>query len=108
MPRISKEKKDKISEQVLHYLFTISPEARFTAEIAQEIARDEEFIKATLLELEKKKFVAQINRNKDGIQYAKRQRWRLSNQAFEAYKKHQFAKESDKLTNFSSEAQQSL
>ncbi len=108
MPRLSKEKKDKISEQILHHLFTVSPESKFTAEIAQEIARDEEFIKSTLLDLEKKKLVIQINRNKEGIQYAKRQRWRLSNNAFEAYKKHQFAQSSSQITNFSSETQQSL
>lgn len=89
MPRLSKEKKDKISEQVLHHLFSISPESLFTAEIAKEIARDEEFIKAILLDLQKKSLVVEIKKNKDGVQYAKRQRWRLSNQAYDVYTKHQ-------------------
>ena len=99
MPRLSKEKRDKISEQILHHLFTISPESRFTSEIAKEAARDEEFTKVILTELEKKKLVAEIKKNKDGIAYAKRQRWRLSNQAFEAYKKHQNTIQSQQTLN---------
>lgn len=89
MPSISQQKKDKISEQVLHYLFTISPQSAYTSAIAKETARDEEFIKSLLLELEKKKLVIQINKNSKGINYQRRQRWRLSNEAFEVYKKHQ-------------------
>ena len=48
MPRISQQKKDKISEQILHYLFTISPEAKFVSDIGKEVARDEEFVKSLL------------------------------------------------------------
>ena len=89
MPRISKEKRERISEQILHYLFTISPESKFTAEIAKELARDEEFTKYLLLELKNKNLITEINKNPQGIQYIKRQRWRLSNQVYEAYSKHQ-------------------
>jgi len=89
MPQISQQKKDKISEQVLHYLFTISPQSAFTNKISAEIARDEEFIKAMLLELEKKKLVISIDKNSSGTKYSRRLRWRLSNEAYEAYKKHQ-------------------
>jgi len=108
MPKIGQEKKDKISEQILHHLFTISPQAIFTSSISKEIARDEEFIKAMLIELEKKKLVVQVNKNKDGTEYAKRQRWRLSNQAFEVYAKHQSNQQAVKQAYFSSESQQSL
>ena len=108
MPRLSKEKRDKISEQILHHLFTLSPESRFTTEIAKEIARDEEFTKAILLELEKKKLITEIKKNSNGVSYLKRQRWRLSNLAFEAYKKHQLAQQSTRLPYFSSESQPSL
>ena len=108
MPRLSKEKRDKISEQILHYLFSISPESRFTSEISKEIARDEEFTKSILLELEKNKLASEIKKNSNGITYLKRQRWRLSNQAFEAYQKHQKNLHSSKLTYFSSESQQYL
>ncbi len=89
MPRISQEKKIKIQEQILHYLFSISPASTFTNKIAQEIARDEEFTKFLLLELKSRDLVVEINMNPKGNEYLKRQRWRLSNQAFEVYKKHQ-------------------
>lgn len=89
MPIISKEKKDKISEQILHYLFSNSPEAKFTSEIAKEIARDEEFIKSLLSELSQKKLVVEVNKNKLGIDYIRRQRWILSPEAFTIYSKHQ-------------------
>jgi predicted transcriptional regulator with HTH domain len=104
MPVVSKEKKDKISEQILHHLFTLSPESRFTSEIAKEIARDEEFTKSLLLDLSRKKMIVEVNKNKAGVQYVKRQRWRLTNQVFEAYKKHQVAQ----ISQFSSQLQQSL
>ena len=89
MPQLSKQKKDKIAEQILHYLFTISPSPAFGASIARETARDEEFIKAILQDLESKKLVISINKNPKGIDYTKRRRWRLSNEAHSAYLKHQ-------------------
>ena len=89
MPKISQVKKDKISEQILHHLFSISPELKFTSDIAREIARDEEFTKVLLQALKSKNLVNEINKNPSGVQYLKRQRWRLSNQAFDIYKKHQ-------------------
>ena len=89
MPTLSKEKKDKISEQILHHLFAISPESKFTSEIAREIARDEEFTKTLLSDLQKKKLINEINLNKQGIKYERRQRWRLSNQAHDVYLRHQ-------------------
>lgn len=89
MPPISKAKKDKIAEQILHYLFTVSPEAKFTSDISREIARDEEFTKLILFDLKQKKLVVSISKNSQGKVYLKRQRWRLSNDAYEIYKKHQ-------------------
>jgi prolyl-tRNA editing enzyme YbaK/EbsC (Cys-tRNA(Pro) deacylase) len=89
MPVISKIKKDKIAEQILHYLFSIAPESKFTAEISAEIARDEEFVKSILSDLQKKELIVAITKNKSGISYMKRQRWRLANQAFDVYTKAQ-------------------
>ena len=89
MPIISKVKKDKIAEQILHYLFTISPESKFTSEISSEIARDEEFIKSMLKEMQQKKLVVPINKNNKGKDYIKRTRWRLSNDVFDVYSKAQ-------------------
>lgn len=86
MPRISKKKKDKISEQILHHLYVISPQAQFTSQIAEELARDEEFIKSLLTDLKKNNFVLEVNKNSSGKEYLKRQRWRLSDKVFSAYK----------------------
>jgi len=89
MPKISKKKKDKISEQILHYLFSISPEARFTSQIAEELARDEEFIKSLLIDLKKNNFVLEVNKNASGKDYLRRQRWRLSDKVFSVYNNKQ-------------------
>lgn len=84
--KLSQQKKDKISEQILSYLYHIYPKSRFTAEIARELARDEEFIKSLMLDLKKKKLVVDINKNPEGIEYTRRIRWRLSNTIYSAYK----------------------
>ncbi|MFA5484654.1 MAG: hypothetical protein WC260_00145 [Candidatus Pacearchaeota archaeon] len=89
MPRISESKKKKISEQILSYLFLISPKQVFTSNIAKELARDEEFIKKLLLDLNNKGLVVKINRNSLGQIYERRLRWRLSNKTYEAYKQMQ-------------------
>lgn len=89
MPSISKEKKEKIQEQVIYYLFTIFPKQIFTSDIAKELARDEEFVKKLLLELELKGILIKIDKNPQGIQYGRRARWRISNETYEIYNKHQ-------------------
>ncbi|MCK5450046.1 hypothetical protein KAI32_04215 [Candidatus Pacearchaeota archaeon] len=89
MPLISKQKKEKISEQILYYLYSIFPNQIFTSEIAKELARDEEFIKLLLKNLEKKNLVIKIDKNPQGLKYSKRLRWRISNKAHDIYEKHQ-------------------
>ncbi|MFH1425303.1 MAG: hypothetical protein ABIG28_01050 [archaeon] len=89
MPPISRQKKDKIIEQILHYLFQQSPQPQFTATIAREIARDEEFTKTLLQEIKSKSLISEVSKNPKGKDYVRRQRWRLSNSTFEAYTKHQ-------------------
>jgi hypothetical protein len=93
MPTISQSKKDKISEQILHHLFSLSPQSLFTSEIAQEIARDEEFTKTLLTELKSKGLVAEVAKNPSGEDYLRRRRWRLTTPAFEAYSKQQTPKQ---------------
>jgi hypothetical protein len=87
MPTISKKKRSKISEQILSHLYSISPESSFTSKIAEEIVRDEEFTKSLLQELEKSKLVVRVSKGPEGQEYTKWQRWRLSQAAFEAYKR---------------------
>ena len=89
MPKISQKKKEKIQEHILHYLFTISPQSTYTVEIAKETARDEEFTKSLLLDLKQKSLIIETNKNPKGIQYVRRQRWRLSDKAYDIYKQKQ-------------------
>ena len=84
--KISEQKKEKISEQILSYLYSINPQAVFTTQIAQEIIRDEEFTKKLLISLKKKGFINEVKKNSKGIIYLRRSRWRLSDKAYEAYK----------------------
>ncbi len=87
--RISKEKRAKIAEQILACLYHSFPKQLFTAEIARETARDEEFTKQLLKELWDKNLVVPVRKNPKGIAFSRRIKWRLSNQAYSAYKQHQ-------------------
>ncbi len=89
MPQISKQKIEKIQEQILSHLFLIFPKQIFTSEIAKELARDEEFIKTLLEDLHLKELVIKINKNPQGINYSRRLRWRISNKAQDIYSKLQ-------------------
>jgi len=83
--RLSQEKKDKITEQILSFLYHIFPKQPFTAEIAREIARDEEFIKRLLFDLKEKGLVTSLNKNKDGMIFTRRLRWRLTQRVYDVY-----------------------
>ena len=87
--RISQEKKDKITEQILSYLYHAFPNYPFTAEIAREIARDEEFIKKLLFDLKEKELVIPIRKNQKGESFSRRLRWKLTNKVYEIYHKRQ-------------------
>jgi len=87
--QISKEKKDKICEQILNFLYIINPKSSFTSHIANEIARDEEFTKKLLFMLKSKKLVLDIKKNSNGNIYLRRIRWKISDKAYQAYKNHQ-------------------
>ena len=87
--RISNAKKEKISEQILSFLYSSFPKLLFTSNIAQEIARDEEFIKSLLGCLKKKKLVVEIKKNQKGVDYKRRSRWKMGDETFQAYKNFQ-------------------
>ncbi len=87
MPKISKRKEEKIKESILHLLFQESPKALFTARIAQELARDEEYMKKLLAELEIRNFVIAVKKNPKGQEYSRRIRWRLHSKIYDTYKK---------------------
>jgi len=83
--RLSKEKKDKIAEQILLHLYQSFPKQLFTSEISKEIARDEEFIKTLMFELKDKNFVLAIKKNEEGKDFVRRIRWQLSGPVYQAY-----------------------
>jgi len=83
--RLSKEKRDKIAEQVLATLYQSFPKQLFTAQIARELARDEEFIKRLMFQLKEKGLVTAIKRNKQGVPFIRRIKWQLSTNAYNAY-----------------------
>jgi len=83
--KISEEKKKKIKEQILSLLFHDFPKTYFTAQIAREIARDEEFVKDLLENLKKDKLVTAVKKNSEGVEFSRRIRWRLSKEAYKAY-----------------------
>ena len=87
--KLSKEKRLNISEQILAILFSNTPYSVFTSFIARETARDEEFIKKLLFDMKEKNLVTEIKKNPDGKDYIKRVRWKLSDAAYNAYKKNQ-------------------
>jgi len=87
--KISTKKKEKIYEQILFTLYSHSPKPLFTFHIAQEIARDGEFIKKLLLELKEKKLIIEIKKNPKGKIYLKRSKWRLSDEIYLFYKNKQ-------------------
>ncbi len=84
--KISDKKKNKISEQILAFLYSLPMKPAFTSQISQEIARDEEFVKNLLIKLKEKHFVEEIRKNPKGEQYLKRSRWKLTDAAYKAYK----------------------
>ena len=83
--KLSKVKRDKISEQILSLLYHQFPKSLFTAEIARELVRDEEFIKTIMFELKEKTLVTAIKKNSLGEVYSRRIRWALAPQAHKAY-----------------------
>jgi len=84
--KISQEKKEKISEQILAYLYSQHPKMVFTSNIASELARDEEFIKKLLFELKSKNLITEIKKNSKGVYYSKRLRWKLTEAVYNTYK----------------------
>ena len=87
--RLSREKTNKISEQILAFLFQKNPQPQFTSYVAKEVARDEEFIKSILKDLKGKNLVIEIKKNPLGMEYSRRSRWKLSPQAYTFYEKNQ-------------------
>ena len=83
--RISTKKRERIIEQILLFLYNSFPKQPFTAEIAREVARDEEFIKKMLHELKEKDLVTPIKKNKEGVSFSRRIKWTLTKKVYDLY-----------------------
>lgn len=83
--KLSKAKRDRISEQILSFLYHSFPKQLFTAEISRELARDEEFIKNLLYELKDKGIVSAIKKSATGADFIRRVKWQLTAKAYAAY-----------------------
>lgn len=83
--KISDKKRDRISEHILSFLYNESPKTFFTSKIAEEIARDEEFVKSLLFDLKDKNLVVEIKKNPKGKEYLRRSRWKISGGAYQIY-----------------------
>ena len=81
MSKISDDKMNKIKENILQHLFEESPKSLFTYQIAEEQARDKEFVLKLLIELEKRKLVRQTQKD-----FTRKRKWTLSDEAYSAYK----------------------
>ncbi len=86
MPRINNKNRQKIKEQILQILFDNNLKPLFTANIAEEIIRDEEFVLDLLNELTKEGFLRQISKNVDGKEYLSRRKWTLKSKVYSQYK----------------------
>lgn len=86
MSKLSKEKREKIMSNILSLLFHKYPAALFTSQISHEEARDEEFVKSLLIDLQNKNLVKAIRKNSKGDNYIRRIRWSLTNKAYNTYK----------------------
>lgn len=87
MSMISKEKVNKIKESILSYLYEVNPKSLFTADVAREILRDEEFTKRLLLELKEANLVKEISKSSKGKDLLVRRRWQLTDATFAAFKR---------------------
>jgi len=83
--KISQTKIDRITEQILSFLYHTFPNQPFTAEVARELARDEEFIKNLLFNLRAKGLVIPIRKNAKGEIFSRRLKWRLTNKVYDIY-----------------------
>jgi len=83
--RLSKNKKDRITEQILAFLYHSFPKQPFTATISQDIARDEEFVKSLLFDLRSKGLVVPIRKNSKGVAFTRRIKWTLTKRVYDVY-----------------------
>lgn len=78
MSRVSNKTFNKVAESVLAFLNERYPEPLTCREVAEEMARDNEFIKRVLEFLEKQGLIQQIYKSSEGRDYLRWTKWQLT------------------------------
>lgn len=91
MVKLSEEKIKLLKDDIISLLYHSHLKPLFTNQIATELRRDNEFIKALLLDLENKGVVERVIKNSQGKSYSLRLKWRIPlkvRMAYEQSKEH--------------------
>lgn len=86
MSKLSEKKIEKIKEDILSVLFDSGLKGMFTYHIAEEIARDDEFVLKLLKELEIKKLVKFKTKSLKGRELKRKKLWVMTDSAYRAYR----------------------
>jgi len=79
MVGLSQKKREALMNEINSILYYEAPiNGMFTKQIADKLIRDKEFIKKLLFEMEKKRWVRKVKRNKRNYNYMSRRKWVLS------------------------------
>ena len=78
MSKLSEKKIEKVKSDILSLLYENNLKPLYTFQIAEEIARDDEFVLRLLRNLERKELVKQANKGK-------RRRWMMTDRAYKTY-----------------------
>ena len=78
MSKLSDKKIEKVKSDVLSLLYENNLKQLYTFQIAEEIARDDEFVLRLLRNLEKNGLVKQSNKGK-------RRKWMMADRAYKTY-----------------------
>ncbi len=84
MSKISERNIDKIKNEILYLLYESKLKGIYTKKIADEVARDDEFVLRLLKDLEREKIVKTVNLNK--IKFVRRKKWLMTEEAYKKYK----------------------
>ncbi|MDD5253721.1 MAG: hypothetical protein PHG05_01275 [Candidatus Nanoarchaeia archaeon] len=82
MSQISKEKIERIKQDILYLLYDLNLKPMYTKDLANEIIRDDEFVLRLLLDMEKRGLVRQVNKN-----HIRRKQWIMTNEAYDQFRK---------------------
>jgi len=83
MSKIGANKRDKIKEEILRFLYDEYPAFHFTNKISYELARNNEFVLGLMKEMVKNELVSFM---KDKGGRGERVKWKLKEEVYQKYK----------------------